>query len=181
MSVPWSQLTREEKRLRVINSWRLTAPTGTTIASLLVMLLPLWLPGPIMPQMGLLGVSVWVLNRRELMPPLAMFVIGLVQDLWLGAPLGLNALLLMTAGLVLSSQALVFAARPFSFAWAMMVLVAGLYCFASAGLMMVYRDDVSLIMTSVQAMLTALCYPLAVWMHARVQRRIVDPYLQEAV
>ena len=124
MSIPWSQLTREEKQQRLSGSWRLALPTFFTIFTLLIMLLPVWVPGPLMPQMGLLGVTYWVLNRRSLMPPVSMFLIGLVQDLWLGTPLGLNALLLLAFGLTLSGQAHVFASRPFSFGWLVMLPVA---------------------------------------------------------
>jgi rod shape-determining protein MreD len=181
MSIPWSQLTRDEKQQRLLGSWRLALPTGITLLSLLIMLLPVWVPGPLMPQMGLLGVAYWVLSRRSLMPPLSMFIIGLAQDLWLGTPLGLNALLLLGFGLVLSGQVQVFASRPFSFGWLTMLPVAALYALLSWVLMQMFIGPVSFLPSLLQAVTTALCYPVALWAHARVQRRIIDPWLQPDV
>jgi rod shape-determining protein MreD len=179
--VPWSQLSREEKRLRLVRSWRLGAPTLTTIATLLLMMLPIWLQGPLLPQFGLLGVCYWAINRPALMPAAAAFFIGLVQDLWLGMPLGVNASLLMLVSLILSGQHLVFVSRPFSFAWLIMVPTAMLYALCSWALAALGGQSTPLLPLLLQTIITVLLYPIATWLHARIQRQIVDPYLEEEV
>jgi rod shape-determining protein MreD len=177
--VPWSQLSREEKRLRLARSWRLAAPTLVTIATLLLMLLPIWVQGPLLPQLGLLGVCYWAINRPALMPAASAFFIGLVQDLWLGMPLGVNASLLMLVALILSGQQHVFASRPFSFAWLIMVPAASFYALGSWVLTALAGQGTPLAPLLLQTIFTILMFPMATWLHARVQRRIVDPYLEE--
>jgi rod shape-determining protein MreD len=179
--VPWSQLSREEKQQRLIQSWRLLAPTLATIATLLLMMVPIWQQGPILPQFGLLGVCYWATNRPDLMPAFSAFLIGLLQDLWLGLPLGVNASLLMLAALVLSSQHLVFVSRPFSFAWLMLAPVCVIYAGGSWLLSALGGQTTHASYLLVQVCSTLLMFPFACWLHARVQRRIVDPYLQENV
>lgn len=179
MSVPWNQLTREEQRMRLLRSWRLAIPFLFTALTLLVMLLPLWVAGPLLPQTGLLGVTYWVLARRSLMPPVAMFLLGVLQDLWLGAPLGVNALLLMLAGLIYSGQALVFASRPFSFGWMVMLPAALVYCALQWALVAMLHGPSPMLPILLQALTTSLCYPLAQSLHSRVQRRMVEPYFQD--
>lgn len=179
--VPWSQLSRDEKQLRLLRSWRLAAPTAFTIATLLLMMLPVWRHGPILPQFGLLGICYWATNRPGLMPAFAAFIIGLVQDLWLGMPLGVNASLLMLVALVLASQNLVFASRPFSFAWLMMVPITLLYSVGSWALGAFGGRQSDFHMLLVQSGATLLVFPIITSLHARVQRRIVDPYLLEDV
>jgi rod shape-determining protein MreD len=179
--VPWSQLSREEKQLRLVRSWRLAAPTLVTIATLLLMMLPLWMQGPILPQFGLLGVCYWAINRPNQMPAIAAFFIGLVQDMWLGMPLGVNATMLMLVTLVLAGQQLVFASRPFSFAWLMMIPVTLVYAIGSWILSALGGRPTQISLLLAQACLTLLLFPLATWLHARVQRKFVDPYLQDDV
>jgi rod shape-determining protein MreD len=179
--IPWSQLSREEKQLRLVHSWRLVAPTFATIATLLLMMLPLWQQGPILPQFGLLGVCYWATQKPDLMPAFAAFFIGLVQDLWLGMPLGVNAALLMLTALILANQSFVFASRPFSFAWLVMVPITILYALGSWVLSAFGGRPSHILMLLAQACTTWLMFPFATWVHARVQRRIVDPYLQEDV
>ncbi len=179
--IPWSQLSREEKQIRLLRSWRLAAPTLVTIATLLLMMLPIWMQGPILPQFGLLGVCYWATNRPALMPAAAAFFIGLMQDMWLGAPLGVNATMLMLVALVLSGQHLVFASRPFSFAWWVMAPVTLLYAAGGWLLGKIGGQSMQGSLLLVQASTTFLAFPLATWLYARVQRRIVDPYLQEDV
>jgi rod shape-determining protein MreD len=179
--VPWSQLSREEKQLRLLQSWRLFAPTLVTIATLLLMMIPIWLQGPILPQFGLLGICYWAINRPDMMPAYAAFFIGLVQDLWLGLPLGVNATMLMLVTLVLSNQHLVFVSRPFSFAWLLMVPVSIIYAGGSWMLSALGGRPTHMLYLLAQICTTLLMFPFACWLHARVQRRIVDPYLQEDV
>jgi rod shape-determining protein MreD len=179
--IPWSQLNRDEKQQRLMRSWRLFAPTLATIATLLLMMLPIWQRGPILPQFGLLGVFYWATQKPDLMPAFAAFFIGLVQDMWLGMPLGVNASLLMLTALILASQSFVFASRPFSFAWLVMLPVVILYALGSWALSAFGGRASDIVMLLAQAGTTVLMFPLVTWVHARVQRRIVDPYLQEDV
>ncbi len=179
--VPWSQLSRDEKQLRLLRSWRLTAPTAVTITTLLLMMLPVWRHGPILPQFGLIGICYWATNRPELMPAFAAFIIGLVQDLWLGMPLGVNAGLLLLLALILASQQQVFASRPFSFAWLIMVPITLFYSVGVWALSAFAGRQTDFYMLLAQSSTTLLVFPIVTWLHARVQRRIVDPYLLEDV
>lgn len=177
MSEPWSQLGSEEKLALVGRSWRYLAPTFAICLSLGLMLLPIWVPVPIMPQLGLLGVLYWTTYSLNLMPPGAAFVIGLLQDMWLGQPLGLNASLLALFAWVLGGQFNVYASRPFRFGWLFAIPVVFIYELLTWSLTRLFSQTCELQQMLWQVGSTLLAYPFAVWLHARVQRFATDPLL----
>lgn len=177
MSTPWNQLTSEERVELILLSWRYTLPTLGCILSLWLMLLPLSLPELLMPQWGLLGILYWATHRHGLMPAGAAFLVGLVQDLWLGQPLGLNAGLLALTAFLLASQSHVYASRPFHFGWLLAVPIIVLYQLATTGLLIVTGGTAVIPGLVVQALTTLIAYPVAIWGHARLRRKLVDSVL----
>ena len=177
MSEPWSQLSNEERLTTIARSWRYVAPTALITASLGLMLLPVWLPGPVLPQIGLLGILYWASTRPDVMPPGAAFIVGLVQDLWLGQPLGLNASLLALTAWVLGGQAMVYESRPFRFGWLVAVPFVLLYQLLTWAMSHALGYAGPLSRMFWQAGTTILAYPVAVWIHAKIQRRVTDPLL----
>lgn len=73
--------------------------------------------GPVLPAFGLVAVFVFSIYRPDLMPHWLAFLVGLVQDLVIGGPLGLNALLLLSVQGLCSSQRRFLAGRPFWLVW----------------------------------------------------------------
>ncbi len=90
----WSRLDLAARRL---------TPFGLTVILVLINMLPTQVPGfaRVMPLLPLMSVFVWAVHHPNLMPAYAVFLLGLLQDVLGGAPLGLNALIyLMVYGLV---------------------------------------------------------------------------------
>ncbi len=78
----------------------------------------------IMPSLTLPLVYYWALYRPEAMPLAAAFAIGLWQDILVGGPLGLMALLLVITRGGIENQRQVLLTQPFSVAWLGFVLIS---------------------------------------------------------
>lgn len=112
-------------------SWRLNRllvalPGVLTVLLVFVGSVPIGVPfvGPMLPALGLIAVYVFAIQRPELMPHWLAFLVGLLQDLLSGGPLGLNALVLLAVQGFCSAQRRVLVGRTFVLNWAAFVLVA---------------------------------------------------------
>src|SRR5271157_4607496 len=74
-------------------------PIATTLLASVISIQPAPIPGyaALTPAFTLMAVYHWTIYRPDLLPPLALFLIGVAQDLLAGAPLGMTALLLLLA------------------------------------------------------------------------------------
>jgi rod shape-determining protein MreD len=175
--IPWSQLTRDERMELVIRSWRLTVPALAILVSIYLMAAPVWLPAPILPQLALLGVITWSIRRPDLVRVGIAFLLGLIQDLWLGGPVGVEASLFALIAVVLAGQQLVFVTRPFRFEWlsvSVIVLVHQLAVWLLG--LWLWSGEITLLPLLGQGVVTVALYPTIVWIHARLQRKVVDTF-----
>ncbi|MEN3977048.1 rod shape-determining protein MreD [Emcibacter sp. SYSU 3D8] len=78
----------------------------------------------IMPSLTLPLVYYWTLYRPEAMPLAAAFAIGLWQDILVGGPLGLMALLLVVTRGVIENQRQVLLTQPFAVGWLGFALIS---------------------------------------------------------
>lgn len=98
---------------------RNSLPVMVTLLLVLVNVIPLHIPGlarivPILPLMAVYQCTVY---RPRLMPPLAVFFIGLMYDVLSGTPIGVNALVFLGVyGLVIYQQRF-FAGKSFLVVW----------------------------------------------------------------
>ncbi|MDP6172605.1 MAG: rod shape-determining protein MreD [Rhodospirillales bacterium] len=84
---------------RRLDQWaRNLTPVGLTLVLILLGVLPIHVPGysQVAPVMAIMSVYHWAIYRPQLLPVLAVFLLGLMQDLLSGAPAGLNALVMLT-------------------------------------------------------------------------------------
>ncbi len=154
---------------------RLVPPfTGLAAALLDLVPLPDAAPSSLAPFLTVCVVYFWTVFRPDLLPPLTVFVIGVVLDATGGLPLGLTALcLLLARALLLPSQRFLLR-QPFPVVWAGFLLfvlaVAALrWLLASLFWVRVFPPEPSLL----EAALTFACYPPIGWLLARLQRRLV--------
>ena len=79
-------------------SVRSFAPFLTSVILIMLSALPLYLPGygEIAIEVGLVSVFYWSIYRPDLFPSVAALALGLWQDILVGSPLGLNALVLLS-------------------------------------------------------------------------------------
>jgi rod shape-determining protein MreD len=75
-----------------------------------------------MPLFPFMVIYFWSMTRPEFMPAMAIFLIGLLQDLLTGGPLGLWALTYLVTTAILSTQIDVIAGRGRGGMWAGFVL-----------------------------------------------------------
>jgi rod shape-determining protein MreD len=112
----------------------------------------------------------WTITRPDLMPSVAAFAIGLLEDVMQGAPLGFNALILLIACALARSQQRHIAGRPFALHWAAFVIIATLTELMRWTLMSAIATGfVSLGSVSLHLLTTVALYPALVWLLQRCQ------------
>ena len=143
---------------------------------LFLTLIPLHIPAyaVIVPMLPLTAVYYWGLYRSDLLPTIAVFFVGLLQDFLSGAPIGLNAAILLLVYETVVSQRRYLLHESFSIAWAsFMVVAAGASALQWAGLSLLAwtpRDPGPGIF---QYFLTVALYPCLAWFYAQTQKIIL--------
>ena len=102
-------------------------PTLLGLFGVLVLALPLrlaegWFPTPIIP---LVVVFFWSIYSPDYLPSPSVFIIGLLQDLLMGGPLGLWAVVYLVTQYAVSSQRAYFLGREQKVVWLGFALAAG--------------------------------------------------------
>lgn len=158
---------------RLDRAVRHVAPFAVTVMLVVLNAIPLPIPDyrSIVPLVPLMAVYYWALYRPDLMPVGAVFVVGLLEDVLTGAPLGLNAFLfLLVHGLIRSRRRLI-AGKGFAIVWVVFMLVVlgvGFVSWVVASLL--YDASIRLEPAITQLMLTLVLYPCLAWLLIRVQR-----------
>ena len=69
---------------------RMFTPSLIAVALVIVSVLPLHIPSysPVIPSLALMAVYYWVLHRPDLLPAIAVFLVGILHDILTGGPLG---------------------------------------------------------------------------------------------
>ncbi len=108
-------------------------PVATTGWAMLFSIQPIDIPGyaALAPAFTLMAAYHWTIYRPDLLPPLALFTVGTIQDLLTGALPGETALLLLLARTIVLSRRDHFVNRPFAFVWTgFTLLTAGAMLFS---------------------------------------------------
>jgi rod shape-determining protein MreD len=105
-------------------------PFAVTVVLAMAAAVPLHLPGfaALAPAVTLISVYYWTIFRPDLMPALAVFAIGLLQDILSGTALGVNALILLLVYTVVLGQRRFFLGKSFLVMWwGFALVVAGAF------------------------------------------------------
>ncbi len=155
---------------------RAITPVLLTFLLLVISRLPFGIEGleSAMPLLTLMAAYFWTIYRPNLMPSIALFLLGLLQDLVTGGPLGLMALVLLLVHWLVDAQRRVFLGKSFVVAW----WGFGLVALGAEGviwlLACIYYDDLLGVKPfAFQFMLTVAIYPCFAWLFSWVQRAIV--------
>lgn len=150
-------------------------PLTLTVALVLFSVVPLHIPGyaAIVPMLVLISVYYWAIHRPGLLPPLAVFAVGLAQDALSGAPFGLHAVVLLLAYGAVVSQRRFFLGKSFLVVWWGFMLVAlgaalAAWVLASALAGAVIGPRAALF----QYLVTLALYPIVIWVFLSAQRVI---------
>jgi rod shape-determining protein MreD len=151
-------------------------PIATTLLATVISIQPAHIPGDaaLTPAFTLMAVYHWTIYRPDLLPPLALFLVGITQDLLAGAPPGVTALVLLLARPLVLRQRRHFVNRPFPFVWAGFTVLTGsailflwtLHCLLD-------RVVVDFRGTVFRAVLTISMFPMASFLLGRAQRTLM--------
>lgn len=151
---------------------RQLTPFLLTLTLVIINVVPLHIPGfsRVAPLLPLMAVYHWAIFRPRLLPAYAVFLIGLLQDILTGAPVGVNALVfLLVYGAVLSQKQF-FNGKSFFILWLGFSLIA-------AGAAMVNWLAISILHVTLaepktvfyQYLLTLAFFPAIAWVFMRWQ------------
>jgi len=148
------------------------------LAALIALLSVLPLPIPeyavLAPNFALMAVFYWTVHRPDLFPAWSAFLTGLFLDSLSGAPLGLNALVLLLVHFTLIAQHKVFRGKAFWLIWLAFVIVAAGALALSALLGWAFRGGLpGWPMLAAQFALTLALYPALAAFLGRVQRHFL--------
>ena len=101
-------------------------PLALTLVVVIFNIVPLRLPdySTMAPDFVLMAVYYWTVHRPDLMRPGSVFVIGVLDDVLSGMPLGVSALVLLFAHWAIVSQHKVFRGQSFAILWFGFAIVA---------------------------------------------------------
>jgi rod shape-determining protein MreD len=158
---------------RLDQAGRSLAPMAVTVMLVLLSMVPLYLPGyaAVAPALALMSIYYWAIHRPDLIRPSAAFVIGLLQDMLVGAPLGMTALVLLLCHWVVVSQRGFFLANSFVLLWvgfAFIVFGAALVQWLAFSILTL--TVMPLEAALFQALLTLALFPVFAWLFIRVHR-----------
>ncbi len=152
---------------------RSMTPFGLTLVLVLIGVLPLHIPGyaRVAPMFALMAIYHWAIYRPELMPAVAVFLIGLLQDILMGLPLGVNALVFLTVyGTVLSQRRFLFG-KSFAIVWLAFFLVAAGAALETWALVSAFNAAfVGPRAVIFEYLVTVGCFPLIGWTFSRWQQ-----------
>ncbi|MDB3953465.1 rod shape-determining protein MreD [Alphaproteobacteria bacterium] len=152
--------------------------TPTLIATVLVIFTqaPLLLPGiaPVTLGLSLIAVHYWALHQPEMLPAVAIFFVGLLQDMLVGTPIGLSAFSLLCAYGIVVSQRRFFQGKSFLVIWcgfSMTAISVGLLRWVLVSI--IEGRMVLFAPTMIEFLLTATLYPLFGYVFVLVHRSLL--------
>ncbi|HLI12725.1 MAG TPA: rod shape-determining protein MreD [Alphaproteobacteria bacterium] len=134
---------------------------------------PLPIPGyaQVVPAFGIMAVYYWAIHRPDLLPAIAVFALGLLDDVLTGAPIGVNALVFLLVYGVMRNQRRPFLGKPFPVMWFGFFIVAPAAALVHWLLVSaLFGRLVSARMAIVELLLTVALYPWLTWIFATGQR-----------
>lgn len=162
---------------RLDSAARAIVPFVLTLLLLLLSLLPFNIPAyaPVVPSLAMPAIYYWVVFRPDLMPLWATFLIGLVQDLLTGVPLGTGIMMLLILHLAVMGQRRIFTNASFAMLWVIFALLAALvfalgWILAAVLLPMTPSQEPVIL----QYALTVASYPCLAWLLGRAQQLFLN-------
>ena len=149
------------------------SPFGLTFLLLLVNVIPMRVPrfSQVVPMLALIAVYHWAVYRPQLLPPAAVFLIGVLQDILMGTPIGVGPLVLLAVyGSVLYQQRF-FVGKSFVVVWlAFAAMTAGALVLSWVALSIFNTTLIDHRALLFQYGLTVGFFPLVAWLFMRWQQ-----------
>ena len=146
------------------------------VVAALIAVVPVRAPGyaALTPAFSLMAAYHWTIYRPDLLPPIGIFAVGLAQDLLVGAPVGVGALVLLLARAAVLRYRRFFINRTFPFVWSGFTLLgaaAMLLLWALECLVQLHLFDLR--STVFRTALTIAIFPVASFALGRSQRALM--------
>lgn len=152
-------------------------PFALALALVIVGVIPLHLPGyaPVAPILVLVAIYHWGLYRPNLLPPVAVFLLGFLQDMLGGAPPGLHALVFLTVFGLVATQRRFLIGKSFLTYWfgfALLGLTAAVEMWILGSLWNIAILDFRVLLF--QFFLTLGLFPPVAWIFLRWQQAFLQ-------
>ena len=98
---------------------RAVTPFCLSLLLVILSIIPTQIPSymEIAPVLALVSIYHWAIYRPNLLPTISVFLLGLLQDLLIGAPVGLYTLVFLTVYGIVASQRRFFEKKSFIIYW----------------------------------------------------------------
>ena len=147
-------------------------PFVFTLLLVLASALPWHLPSfaPVTPAFTAMAIYYWSIYRPDKLPYAATFCVGLLQDLIVGTPLGMTALVLLLIQGTVASQRRFFHGKPFLVVWWGFSFVMPASALISWIISSIYLGGfVPPLPLLIQTIFTVLLYPVFATLFSQVQ------------
>lgn len=156
---------------------RSLTPFVLTLVLVILAQVPLHVPGfaEIAPILPLMAIYHWTIYRPDLLPAIAAFFAGLLQDALSGSPFGVNAAVFVIVHMAVMSQQTFFIGRSFPVIWLGFSLVAAGAVFLTWALNALFFAVITSVeAVFVQYLVTVGAFPILAWLMVRWQRSILS-------
>ncbi|MDR3423809.1 MAG: rod shape-determining protein MreD [Alphaproteobacteria bacterium] len=161
-----------------LDAWfRIAMPSATAVllALLGVVVWPLPYLGPVMPPLAFIALFYWSAHRPDLFPSGVAFLLGVLNDVINGFPLGVSAFLFTLAHQLIWRQRRFFAGHSFFMLWSGFALASALMMVAEWLLIGLVRWQATpFLPVLVQTVLAIVVFPLPCWIMIWLQRSVLS-------
>ncbi len=150
-------------------------PAALGVFFVLISSIPFYLPGfgPVAPNFVLMAVFFWAIHRVDLFTSVTVFFIGLLLDILVGLPPGINAAVLVLVRTIAASQGKVFRGKSFLVLWwgfGLVALAAGGVIWGLTALYHLTLIDPTPIVF--QMAITVAVFPFLAWVFTRTHQKL---------
>ena len=157
---------------RVDHLVRQLVPASLVLILVVLQALPWHLPGlaEAMPALPMIAIYYWSVYRPDLLVPSVAFATGLVNDIVLGAPIGISSLAFLVIQGMTASQTRFFNGKSFLVIWSGFALLAASALFVEFALSsIVFGRTPMASALLIEYALTVCLYPVVSWVFSRLQ------------
>ncbi|MCW8916572.1 MAG: rod shape-determining protein MreD [Magnetovibrio sp.] len=137
---------------------------------------PLHIPGfaEVAPLLPLMAVYHWAIYRPELLPGVAVFFAGILQDALSGMPFGVNTLVFVVMHMVVMGQSTFFLGKSFLIVWLGFAMVAAVATIMTWTLTAIFFSAFATVDAAfAQFVITVGLFPILAWLQARWQQTVL--------
>lgn len=139
---------------------RSLTPVLLTLVFIMVQQVPLHIPhfAQVAPMLALISIYYWAIYRPDLMPMLAIFLLGLLDDLMSGSAPGVSSFVYLICFALVGSQRRFFYAKGFGIVWWGFMLVGALMAALQWVVMCLLEQNLYSLLPSVFSYLMSLAF-----------------------